>query len=126
MAFETDRLTHALSVLERQMQDESDDAVRTQTAHRLAVLRREENSHRRSPELDQLLVNSARRAQSRHEMPATSEVGEFDVELRWPASHARRSADAHDTSAFRYVRIDTPTVSLALLHVKRRRPVYSS
>jgi hypothetical protein len=108
------------------MADEPDVAAKTQLAHRVAALRREQAARRKSPELALLLVNSADRAHSSVEMPATSHAGAFDSHLRWPASHARGAARANDSAASRCVRIDAPATPPVVSQLKRRRPVFSS
>jgi hypothetical protein len=113
MALRNAELANALEALERQMADEADVAAKTQLAHRVAALRREQDARRKSPELALLLVNSASRAQSSVEMPATSHAGAFDSHLRWPASHARGAARANDSAASSCVGIEvsaTPPV----------------
>ena len=119
MALRNAELADALAALERQMADETDVAAKTQLAHRVAALRREEDSRRKSPELALLLVNSASRAQSSVEMPAKSHAGAFDSHLRWPASHARGTARANDSAASRCVRIGAPAMPPVVSQLKR-------
>jgi hypothetical protein len=119
MALRNAELADALATLERQMADEPDVAAKTQLAHRVAALRREQAARRKSPELALLLVNSASRAQSSVEMPAASHAGAFDSHLRWPASHARGAARANDSAASRCVRIDAPATPPVVSQLKR-------
>jgi hypothetical protein len=124
MALGNGELADALAALERQMADEPDVAAKTQLAHRVAALRREQAARRKSPELALLLVNSADRAHSSVEMPATSHAGAFDSHLRWPASHARGAARANDSAASRCARIEAPATPPAVSQLKRRRPLF--
>ena len=71
MALGNVELANALVALERQLADETDVAVATQLADRVAAVRREQDSRSRSPELAMLLVNSATRARAHNKVEMT-------------------------------------------------------